>query len=90
MLSLEELTRSESMSTRASDIAVEISHTLGESLSVVQAQYFRNNDVGDVERMLAEERDLLWEDLWAREDFNEAHMQEHRWEILSYYEDTMF
>jgi hypothetical protein len=45
--------------------------------------------VGDVERILAEERELLWEDLQVREDFDEALMQEHRQEILSYYEDTM-
>jgi hypothetical protein len=39
-------------------MALEISYTLGESLSVVQAQYFRDNDVG-VERILEEEWELL-------------------------------
>jgi hypothetical protein len=34
-----ELTQSESVSARASDIALEISHALGESLSEIQANW---------------------------------------------------
>jgi hypothetical protein len=59
MVPVEELTRSTSASAGASDIALEISHALGESLSVVQAQYFRDNDMGELEGILAEERDHL-------------------------------
>jgi hypothetical protein len=57
MVPVEELTRSASASARASDIALEISHALGESLSVVQAQYFGDNDMGKLEGILAKERD---------------------------------
>jgi hypothetical protein len=87
---MEELTRSESESVGASDIALEISHALGESLSIVQAQYFRDNDVGTLEGILAKERERLREDLQTREDWDKARVQEHRQEILSYYEDNMF
>jgi hypothetical protein len=90
MVPMGELTGSESMSTGASDIALEISHALGESLSEIQAQYFRGSDTGNVDWDLAEERDCLQEDLQAREDWDEAHMQERRQEILSHYEDNMF
>jgi hypothetical protein len=87
---VEQLTRSASASIGASDIALNISHTLGESLSVVQAQYFGDNDVGKLEGILADERDHLREDLWAREEWDEAQVLEHRQEILSYYEDSTF
>jgi hypothetical protein len=87
---VEELTRSASVSAGASNIALEISHALGESLSVVQAQYFGDNDVGELEGILADERDHLREDLQAREEWDEAQVLEHRQEILLYYEDSMF
>jgi hypothetical protein len=54
-----ELMQSEPVSSRASDIAVEISNTLGESLSEIWAQYFRDSDVGDIDWDLAKERDHL-------------------------------
>jgi hypothetical protein len=57
------------MSAGASEIAVEISHALGESLSEIRAQYFRDNDVGNVVQDLAEERAHLQEELQAREDW---------------------
>jgi hypothetical protein len=85
-----ELTRSESASVGASDIALEISHALGESLSEIQAWYFRDNDVGEVDQILAEKWDCLQEDLQMREEFNEALIWECRQEILSYYEDNIF
>jgi hypothetical protein len=85
-----ELTRSESVSAGASDIALEIGHALGESLLEVQAQYFRGNDVGDVEQDLVEERECLRKDLQAREDWDEAQIHEGRQEILFYYEDNTF
>jgi hypothetical protein len=72
MVPVEELTRSESESTGAFDIALEISHALGESLSIVQAQYFGDNDVGAVEGILAEEWERLREDLQVREDWDAA------------------
>jgi hypothetical protein len=84
-----ELTQSESMSAGASDVALEISHALGESLSEIQAQYF-GNDMGDVVRVLAEEREHLHEDLQVREDWDKAHVRECRQEILFYYEDNTF
>jgi hypothetical protein len=87
---MEELTRSASASAGASDIALEISHALGGSLSIVQAQYLGDNDVGELEGMLAEERDHLWEDLRAREEWDEAQVLECRQEILLYYEDSTF
>jgi hypothetical protein len=87
---MEELTRSESESVGASDIALEISHALGESLSVVQAWCFGDNDVGAVEGILAEEQEHLREDLQARADWDEAWVQERRQQILSYYEDATF
>jgi hypothetical protein len=46
--------------------------------------------MGDIEQVLAEERECLREDLQAREDWDEAHVRERRQEILSYYEDNMF
>jgi hypothetical protein len=90
MVPVEELTRSPSASAGASDIALEISHALGESLSVVQAQYFGDNDVGELEGILAKERDHLQEDLRAREEWDEAQVLECRQEFLSYYEDSTF
>jgi hypothetical protein len=87
---MEELTRSASASTGASDIVLEISHALGESLSVVQAQYFGDNDVGELEKILADKRDHLRDDLQAREEWDKAQVLEHRQEILSYYEDSTF
>jgi hypothetical protein len=78
------------VSAGASDIALEISHALGESLSEIQAQYSRGNDMGDIEWDLVEERERLHEDLQAREDWDKAHICECRQEILSYYEDNMF
>jgi hypothetical protein len=87
---VEELTRSESESAGAFDITLEISHALGESLSIVQAQYFGDNDVGTVEGILAEEWEHLQEDLQAREEWDKAQVRECRQEILSYYDDNMF
>jgi hypothetical protein len=46
--------------------------------------------VGNVERVLEEERERLCKDLQAREDWDEAQIREHRQEILSYYEDNTF
>jgi hypothetical protein len=46
--------------------------------------------MGDVERILVEERERLHKDLQVREDWDEAHIHECRQAILSYYEDDMF
>jgi hypothetical protein len=56
----------------------------------VQAQYFGDNDVGDVEKILAEEQDHLQEDLQRREEFDENSRRECEQEILSHHEDDMF
>jgi hypothetical protein len=55
-----ELTQSESASGSALDITVEISHALDESLSEIQARYFRDSDVGkEIAQVLVEEREHL-------------------------------
>jgi hypothetical protein len=55
-----ELTCLESTSGGASDVAIDISHALGESLSEIRARYFRDSDTGDeIEQVLAEGRELL-------------------------------
>jgi hypothetical protein len=55
-----ELTRSESTSGGTSCIAVDISNTLGESLSEIWARYFRDSDESNkVEQVLVEEQDHL-------------------------------
>jgi hypothetical protein len=46
--------------------------------------------MGNLEWDLAKERDRLQEDLQVREDWDEAHMEECRQKILSYYEDNTF
>jgi hypothetical protein len=56
---IDELMQSDPISSEVLDITLEISNVLGESLSEVCAQYFRDSDEGDVDRDLAEERDRL-------------------------------
>jgi hypothetical protein len=79
------------MSGGASDIAVDISHALGESLSEICALYFRDSDMGnEVDQVLVQEQEHLREDLQMREEFDEGHRQEHEQEIHSYYKDNTF
>jgi hypothetical protein len=86
-----ELTHSESISDGTSGIVVDIGHVLGESLSEIQAQYFRDSDKSAImEQMLVEERDHLREDLQERERFDENSQREHEQDLHSYYEDDMF
>jgi hypothetical protein len=56
---MDELTRLEPMSSEVSDVAAEISDALGESLSTICARYFGDNDEGEVDQVLVEERDRL-------------------------------
>jgi hypothetical protein len=86
-----ELTRSESTSGSTSGIVIDISHTLGESLSEIWARYSRDSDESDsIDRVLEEEQDHLWEDLQERERFDENSRRECEQEIRSYYEDGTF
>jgi hypothetical protein len=84
------LTRSESTSEE-SGLAIEISHALGESLSEIQDRCFRSDSESkEVEQVLAEERDLLQEDLQERERFDENMRRGCGVELGSYREDHMF
>jgi ADP-ribosylglycohydrolase len=86
-----ELTQSESVSGGALDITIDISQALDESLPEIQAQYFRDSDMGDeVEQVLVEEREYLQEDLQRREEFNKNRRRECEQELHSYYEDDTF
>jgi hypothetical protein len=83
------LTHSESISEE-SGLAIAISEVLSISLSEVQA-YFRGSDTSsEVDRVLAEERYLLREDLQERERFDENVQREREDELRSYHEDTTF
>jgi hypothetical protein len=44
----------------------------------------------NIEWVLAEERDCLWEDLQERERFDKNSQREYEQEIRSYYEDGTF
>jgi hypothetical protein len=69
-------------------IAVDVSHALGESLSEIRAQCFRDSDESNVvEQVLAEDWDHLREDLQERERFNEGSQREREQVLCSYYED---
>jgi hypothetical protein len=90
IISVGALTHSESAS-EGSGLAVAISEVLSISLSEVQAWYFRDSDTSSkVDRVLAEERYLLQEDLQERERFNENVQREREDELRSYHEDNTF
>jgi hypothetical protein len=70
---------------------MDISHALGESLSEIWAQYFRDSDESDrIDRVLEEEQDHLREDLQERERFDENSRREREQEMRSYYEGGTF
>jgi GAF domain-containing protein len=70
---------------------MDISHALGESLSEIQAQYFRDSDESDrIDWVLEEERDHLQEDLQERERFDKNSRREREQGMRSYYEDGTF
>jgi hypothetical protein len=70
---------------------VEISQALDISLSEIQAQYFRDSDTSsEVEQVLVEEQDLLWENLQERERFDDNIWRECEEEFRSYCKDSTF
>jgi hypothetical protein len=84
---MSELMRSGPVSSEVSDVAIEISDALGESLFTIRDQYFGDSD--KINRDLVEERDCLRENLRAREEWDLAHLCECSREHLYYREDVM-
>jgi hypothetical protein len=84
---VEELTR---LSSSSNVLLEAISKVLGVSLSEVREQYFRPSDDSDIERMMAEERFSLHEDLQEQEWFIENARREREMELKSYQEDADF
>jgi hypothetical protein len=82
-----ELMQLDPVSSKVSEVAIEISDALWESLSTIHAWYFRDNDKGN--RNLAEECDHLREDMRTRE-WDLAHLCECSQEHLYYREDVTF
>jgi hypothetical protein len=85
---VDELMQSEPVSSMVSDVALEISDTLGESLSIIHDWYFRDSD--EVDRDLAEEHDRLREELRVQEEWDVAFIHKHRQELTSYIEEATF
>jgi hypothetical protein len=59
------------------ELNIEVSEAFGISLSKVQAQYFESSDEGEVDHMLTEERDCLWEELRHQEEWAVAARHEY-------------